>query len=452
MRRNRKDGIAQRLFVPASMNALFLSGVANAQPLYRVTSVVPKPAETLEDQYSSFGLTDDGLVVGFFDRGTNDQSFVFDTKTNQMIILRDSDPTTWIHATDINQNGEVSGWYQKKIGQTSFKGGFLWRKGQFVLMGEPVEGDSVQGASINDDSVICTFDRYVWFNGTYQPQLPDIPGASFTRTWQIANDGTVVGTYDDENFVSLIAVWRIIDGQYTVTSLAPPAGFTAEDSHEVSDDSAWIIGRASNASETRGVIWTDDEIILLEQNPYDPRPLLGQAFPERGLVVGGSLGGFGCVWHDGEFALLDNLVVNSPGWSFLPGGLSDINRFGQVVGGGLLNGVETHAVLSPTTVVDPPAPGRAGEVNAFTGHGIGPANTASFYGALALGSASVSGCPGLTVGLRQPVKFGTATAGADWSATLTRNVPGNLRGRTVYLQCVDTTWCIAGEIATFVFE
>ncbi|TAH39631.1 MAG: hypothetical protein EYC70_02250 [Planctomycetota bacterium] len=70
----------------------------------------------------------------------------------------------------------------------------------------------------------------------------------------------------------------------------------------------------------------------------------------------------------------------------------------------------------------------------------------SFVRGFQPGSTPVPGCPGLSIGIRNPVIAGAAAADAAGVASLSAFVPPALSGRTVLLQAVELDTCRASNL------
>lgn len=99
----------------------------------------------------------------------------------------------------------------------------------------------------------------------------------------------------------------------------------------------------------------------------------------------------------------------------------------------------------------PPDPGTAGIVNDFVVKNAAPLERVFYAYARNAGTTNVPNCPGLTVGLNNPVVFGFADADGAGSATLSVSVPNNASGRTIYLQAAQKISCRASNRVVYTF-
>jgi hypothetical protein len=103
-------------------------------------------------------------------------------------------------------------------------------------------------------------------------------------------------------------------------------------------------------------------------------------------------------------------------------------------------------------VLADPAPGIAGQPNTFTANGATANDNVAFYLAFAPGSSPVAGCPGLTVQLQSPRRFGIDAADAQGNASLTRTMPPGFAGHTVLFQAVERSTCRVSNRVAFEFR
>jgi hypothetical protein len=98
-----------------------------------------------------------------------------------------------------------------------------------------------------------------------------------------------------------------------------------------------------------------------------------------------------------------------------------------------------------------PDPGVAGVANDFVVTGAGAGAVVVYYFGGPSGSSPVNGCPGLELDLRGGRPFGFEIADAEGNATLTRNIPAPLGGRTLGFQAVDRSACEMSNAVTVTF-
>ena len=109
-------------------------------------------------------------------------------------------------------------------------------------------------------------------------------------------------------------------------------------------------------------------------------------------------------------------------------------------------------ILCPQPGLDPPMPGRAGEVNEFRASSLRHGDEVHFvYGSLG-GSFHIPGCGGVSIELADPVYMGHASADANGEARISRYVPAQARGRTIHFQVVQRTTCLTSPVLTHTFE
>lgn len=98
-----------------------------------------------------------------------------------------------------------------------------------------------------------------------------------------------------------------------------------------------------------------------------------------------------------------------------------------------------------------PTPGTAGLDNKFAVGGATPGKAVHFVYAFQKGSTNVPGCAGLTVDLKKPQVFGSATADSNGFVTLNVSVPLIAAGKTIYFQTVDLSSCQVSNLVTHTF-
>lgn len=93
----------------------------------------------------------------------------------------------------------------------------------------------------------------------------------------------------------------------------------------------------------------------------------------------------------------------------------------------------------------------AGANNEFAVIGATPGERVTFIYGLRTGSTNIPGCPGTTVGIRNPTIMGSTRADVDGHASISKFVPGAAVGRTVFFGAVEQSTCIVGNIVEHTF-
>lgn len=103
-------------------------------------------------------------------------------------------------------------------------------------------------------------------------------------------------------------------------------------------------------------------------------------------------------------------------------------------------------LISGGLTLQAPNPGTAGETSDLLVNGAIPGNNV-FYGyGTSLGSTPIPFCPGVSVGLRNPVQIGSALVDALGNATLSAFIPSGALGRTVFLQSLERETCHTSNV------
>lgn len=114
--------------------------------------------------------------------------------------------------------------------------------------------------------------------------------------------------------------------------------------------------------------------------------------------------------------------------------------------------VQFYGNLCPTPILDPPVPGRAGEVNEWSVTGLRPADVVHFVYGLTPGEFPIPGCGSIALNIANPVYMGSATADTEGNAVFARFVPVDARGRTILMQALQRTTCLTSNVVEHTFE
>ncbi len=91
----------------------------------------------------------------------------------------------------------------------------------------------------------------------------------------------------------------------------------------------------------------------------------------------------------------------------------------------------------------PPDPGVAGVDNVLTARWARPGEIVTFVAGKGSGTRELPGCPGVTVGVGNPVVLGSAVVDAAGEASVTFRIPGGAEGRALRFQAVGRALCVA---------
>lgn len=288
-----------------------------------------------EAQSRAYAINDYGQVVGYSGviQGPEEgrRAFLWDS-TNGMQNLGTLGGNH-SEAYGINNAGQVVGRTTVPSSEGDVRG-FLWENGSMNDLGT-LAGGWTEAHGINNSGQVVGYSvlsssvaAFSWENGLMS-NLESLSGNS--RGYAINEKGQIIGYVD-----SIAFMWE--DG--TVTSLGTLGGGYSF-AWDISN-TGWIVGEFGvSGSPSHAFLWTDGVMTDLGGG-------IAEAINDTGQVVGS----FG-LWENGITTPLVDLLSDSSGWTDLYG--RDINRLGQIVGDGCING-EIHAFLmtpvpEPTTLL-----------------------------------------------------------------------------------------------------
>jgi probable HAF family extracellular repeat protein len=323
------------LIVVLAATWLAPTGAVAAQSRYTITDLGTLGGDTSQ----AFGINDQGQVVGLANLNTQIyHAFFWDGKTMTDLGTLGGQLSS---ATDINGAGQV-------VGMSHVSGGksraFLQQNGVMQDLGT-IGGDSSGASGINSAGQVVGWDSFtgvhsrafLWQNGSMQ-LLGTFGGHSFAE--DINDAGQVVGfsDYGPPTAQTHAFLWQ---------------NGAMQDLGHLGGD----LSRAAAINETGQVVGSSDLIgarhaFLWQNGAMQDLGTLGGKFSDaydinnNGQVVGYSTNSAGVgrafLWENGQMKDLNTMIPADSGWGLVEA--RAINKKGQIVGYGVING-QTHAFL-----------------------------------------------------------------------------------------------------------
>jgi len=236
----------------------------------------------------------------------------------------------------------------------------LWQDGVVQDLGTLTGSGNSQAFDINE------FDQVVGWSVSlggaphaFRVQIPSVledlgtlvVGTAFeSAAFGINNSNQVVGR-SDSSISAAIPNAFIVDGFNPMANLGT---FDHGDFSEARDinDASQIVGFASTLEGTDHAFRKDPGIPMMDLGTLGGDNSRAFAVNSAGQVVGeseilsGSAETHAFLYEDGKILDLNGLIPDESGWELL--GASDINKLGQIVGWGLVNGAIHAFLLDPT--------------------------------------------------------------------------------------------------------
>ena len=105
----------------------------------------------------------------------------------------------------------------------------------------------------------------------------------------------------------------------------------------------------------------------------------------------------------------------------------------------------------PSMTLSSPSPGTAGRYNKVTIKNGTPNSSVTIWYSRNTGSTSVSGCSGLSLGLKNARSAGVINLDANGYGEMQKLVPGSAAGKTFHLQASDSGACWLSNLVTHLF-
>lgn len=331
-----------------------LQAAPSAAPRYTITDLGTLGGDTSQ----AFGINNKGQVVGLAKLNAQIyHAFFWDGETMTDLGTLGGPQSS---AADINDAGQV-------VGVSHYSGGgnraFLWQNGVMQNLGtmggsqSSASGINSAGQVVGSDGFHGAFDRaFLWQNGSMQ--ILTSPGVNHDSATDINDAGQVVGAAsfgDPSAPVSHAVLWQ--------------NGAIQDLGHLAGGDRSWAYA-INNAGQ---VVGSSNHAFLWQNGSMQDLGTLGGSISDAydindtGQVVGQSLtaaqGYRAFLWENGQMKDLNTLVPADSGWVLREA--RAINKRGQIVGYGVING-QAHAFLLTPRLPVLIVPGIAGTYSSNT--------------------------------------------------------------------------------------
>lgn len=313
--------------VGAAASLVMLQAIAQAAPLYQVTSlgsgVIPNR------------ISESGTVVGslYYQRPLTWRDGVTD-----YLDVGPSTSANW--ASDITASGLIVG--------SANSTAAVWQGGQWIAL--PGANDYSHAWAANDGGLIggeADNQAVIWRNG--QQEVVSAPsGYGKSAVVDISSGGTAIGTSWNLDSVA----WRWANGETHRLDQGQAIGSAANGINDLDSIVGHLVFSPSNATAVR---WDGEHLTMLGSLAGAMRSS-ANAINNHGVAVGSSVFSFytgpesthdehATLWEGAAPINLNEQLVNPDGW-ILSQAFS-INDKGQIIGQGWQNGVQTAYLLTP---------------------------------------------------------------------------------------------------------
>jgi probable HAF family extracellular repeat protein len=265
-----------------------------------------------------------------------DQTYSFETWQNGAVTSLSGAP---LYAGGINDNGTVAGETESSAGSTH---AVLWTQGSVSSLSDLGLGSAA--AALNNQG--CVVGTVVTAGGTsmaamWQNGVLTVLGTSASGALAVNDAGQIVGFSQTSTGADHAVLWQ----NGTASDLGTAAGGTSSYASAI-NQSGQIVGYSEAGSTPTAVIWEDGVATVLTKLPSS-EDSEANTINDAGIVGGysnSSDGMHAVIWQNGAVIDLNTLLPSDSGWTL--NSVSTINDQDQIVGSGVLNGVQTPFFLS----------------------------------------------------------------------------------------------------------